>query len=111
MSKVLNFNTAAGTAFGSATRIRVRNTENGVEIRPTNRKDSTIRFLPKGETILELRPKNKGFRVTVQDDFFEGATFLGVTPRKHGWFTVEAMEKPTVVPGQAAPAGATITDR
>ena len=120
MNKVINFNTAAGAIIGENTRLRVRIAERDVEgsepfltktvkvleVRPTTRTNEK-----KHISMLDLRAKGKGFRVTVADELVGDLSTFRVEALKHGWLALVPAEKAVTKPGEAAPAGGSVTER
>lgn len=78
---VLTLNSAARgiTAFGSATKIRARNVDGVLFIRPTERRSAVN--LPENQSLVPLT----GGKFEIEDlDIAEGA--YGLDADKHGWF-------------------------
>lgn len=93
--RTLNINTAAVlavAAFGAATAVRVRETEDGIMIRPTDR--TNLSNLPKGEILRPVSAKANARTVGLPTEVLPNltaGTVLAFEAGKYGWFTLRAV--------------------
>jgi len=122
---VVNLNKMASALCGENEKVRIRMVGDELQIRPTNRKSATN--LPKGETLVDLRRKSqggnpeavRGMRFTLPKEMEMQVTRMyRAEERSHGWIALvevsaadSAWVKLGTKPGEARPAGASVSDR
>jgi hypothetical protein len=90
--RTLNINSAAVlavAAFGAATAVRMRETEDGLQVRPTDRTNLTN--LPKGEILRPVSAKANARVVGLPTETLPNLaadTVMAFEPGKYGWFTL-----------------------
>lgn len=81
---ILTTNAASASLFATAAKIRVRNVDGQVQIRPTDRKSPVN--LPKTETLVDLRSKTAtSFRANIVDEALEVGALYAIESAKYGW--------------------------
>lgn len=107
--RTLNINAAAVAAvaaFGAATSVRMRETEGGIQVRPTDR--TNLSNLPKGEILRPVSTKANartvGLPTEVMPELSAG-TVMAFEEGKYGWFTLrQVAELPKGAPGASVRA-------
>jgi hypothetical protein len=96
MSRVLALNTAAVAALAVAAtmpRLRVRENDGALQIRPTDREN--LSNLPAGEVLVNLTTKANARRATLPADVapsFDAGSKLVLDPESHyGWFNLTSV--------------------
>jgi hypothetical protein len=97
MSRVLSLNTAAVAALAiaaSAPRLRVRENDGLLQIRPTDRTNTSN--IPAGEVLVNLTTKANARRASLPADAapsFDAGSKLVLDPESHyGWFTLRSTD-------------------